>query len=829
MSFHHSNRHHHDDDDQYEDPTGVEVDGLVGDGPYEMEMLGDFGRQEQQQQYTHEQPQQEDSSFSMDDILLLNHFCANAFPPRDDSEEAQIAADRSWEPVHHWILNHDANEFRAAAEQRDDAGKTALHFACQFNPPKEIIDIFLSAAADIVQWPDSFGWLPIHYACAYGADTDVIQSLADAFPESKTTVDRKGRTPLHFALGTSNYNSTDVLVLLSSTGAASYPDDNGMLPLHYACAYGASEEALYVLTDAYSDAITTPDRRGRTPLHFALSNAGRKASPAAVRVLLSLNEDQVNSMNGGPLPLRVLSEYAATLKEDEEQRESVENCLKYLLAAKPDPTADFFTALQSLPSFLQERAVVMRVVQELLNEKIAQRFPTAILLLDFYMQMLVVVFYSLAVEQSINRRFGGAADTSSDTAYCIVLYAGATYFFMREIIQVFSLISLKALHIWVYEPGNWLNVMYIIYIYVITGFMTTGEGNDDYFRIGAAAAFAFIWVKFLAYLRNILIDFAVFSGGVFHVMRRLLAFLICLMIILIAFSRMFFTLFVASANCKNNPPPTGEQLDLELIEESLDIKVWCTGWDSFLRVYTMLLGEVDEDVFDGNTFAIMLFVIFMLLVVILLANVLIAIVADSYKVIQDQRAAIVFWTNRLQYIAQMDAIANGPWKSRLRTSMGMSAIDRTHNVKVTFGEDLWRRLMELFEYEVDEGVFSFEFLCSIILRICALIFIPLWIIGGAVVAGWLWPPQIRQKLFTQAVSKHSSESDKEEQLRKTQIQRLQVEIDDLREELMQELAMDRTQMVQMKSAVAERKLEIQNEMKHIKRIVTMLFEQQGSS
>jgi hypothetical protein len=34
---------------------------------------------------------------------------------------------------------------------------------------------------------------------------------------------------LHFALGTSNSNSSAVVVLLSSMGAASYADDNGML------------------------------------------------------------------------------------------------------------------------------------------------------------------------------------------------------------------------------------------------------------------------------------------------------------------------------------------------------------------------------------------------------------------------------------------------------------------------------------------------------------------------------------------------------------------------------------------------------------------------
>ena len=171
----------------------------------------------------------EDYTESIPDISLLHHYCANATPPVDESEEAKEIADASWGPVRDWMRTHAAEEVRAAAEQRDDAGKTALHFACQHRPPSDVIDVFLSIAVDIVQWPDSFGWLPIHYACAYGADTEVIKSLAEAFPESKTTIDRKGRTPLHFALGTANSNSAAVVVLLSSTGAASYADDNGML------------------------------------------------------------------------------------------------------------------------------------------------------------------------------------------------------------------------------------------------------------------------------------------------------------------------------------------------------------------------------------------------------------------------------------------------------------------------------------------------------------------------------------------------------------------------------------------------------------------------
>jgi hypothetical protein len=303
---------------------------------------------------------------------------------------------------------------------------------------------------------------------------------------------------------------------------------------------------------------------------------------------------------------------------------------------------------------------------------------------------------------------------------------------------------------------------------------------------------------------------------------------------------MFYTLFHESEYCTpesdGGTMPEGEKENYPQFIDDLqcadyDLHVWCDSWDSFLAVYTMLLGEVDENLFDGNTFAVILFAIFMFLVVILLANVLIAIVTDSYKVIQDQRAAIVFWTNRLDFIAQMDAIANGPWKSRLRSAIGMSENYGTYTeqIDVTFGKDFWKRLMDLFDDDLDENFFSFEFICYTLLRfVTAFVIIPAWVILGFITAGWLWPPQMRDFVFTSTVTKHNSESEKEDELRKTQVLKLKAEIGVLKEELFQDLALDRTQVVQMKSLVAERKLEIQSEMKHIKRIVTMLFEQQGA-
>jgi hypothetical protein len=579
------------------------------------------------------------------------------------------------------------------------------------------------------------------------------------------------------------------------------------------------------------------DKKGRTPLHFALSNAGRKAAPAAVRHLLSLKRDLVNAKTGGPLPLRVLSEFAATVRDDATQRDPVQRCMEQLLGAKPDPTADFFTALQSLPSYLQERAVVMPNVQVLLNDKISERFPTLILMLDFYFQVMVIVFFFLAVTQSVELRWDQHAPGDIvDLERVIPLYGGCAYFLLREIIQILSLVSLQSFHIWYYEPNNWLNVLYISLIFFWTVEMTLGTGDKEIFRSGAALTYIVIWAKFLAYLRNMLIDFAVFSGGVFYVVRRLAAFLLALSIILVAFSRMFFTIFRETDYCLNAPnnDMSEEEFVANLQCEDNQVRPWCDNYDSFIAVYTMMLGEVREDAFEDDKFARAMFGVFMFLVVILLANVLIAIVTDSYKVIQDQRAAIVFWTNRLDYIALMDAIANGPWKTRVKLALGIDP-DAEHatpfffHLPSSFGKEFWKRLMDLFEDDIEESILSFEFLCYSILRALTAIFIiPFWGVLGMFTCGWLWPPQIREAVFTSAVFKHASDALLEDELRKKQVEKLKVEVEILKDDLLQELAINRTNVVQMKSLVAERKMEIQNEMKHIKRVVAMLFEQQSS-
>jgi len=591
---------------------------------------------------------------------------------------------------------------------------------------------------------------------------------------------------------------------------------------------------LRVLIDAFPEGIRHLDKKGRTPLHFALSNAGRPTAPSIVRLLLSLDRFLVDSGQENQSPLKFLGKYASTLSrnENKEQRESCTACLKHLLAARPTPTPDFFTTLQSLPPFLKEVAVVAKGVQVVLNLKIAQRFCTMILMLDFYMQMMVVGCFSMAAVESIESRFKDETTEPTPVRNNLVypLYVGLTYFFFREVVNFLSLLFLGALRSWAHEPSTWLNVFYIVLIYLITMHMS-GTADKDLFRTVAAACVLLIWMKFLSYLRNIMIDFAVFTGGVFHIINRLAAFLLCLVIILVAFSRIFFTLFQMTEYCtvdnpKNQWTPESRIRDMQCGE--LELNPWCDNWDSILAMITFLLGEVDASKFPSKV-SLALFVILMFLVVILLANVLIAVIADSYKIMQDKRSAIVFWTNRLNFISQMDAIDHGPWKSLLYQTLGMKPPVRKFNLSrrsKSFGSDTWDTLMHFLADESETT--AMEYFSGAALRFATIVFIvPSWIVLGMCTAGWFWPPQIRAFIFTSAELKYNSESEKEEELRNTQVEKVKTELATMGEELRQELALDRMQVMQTKTVVAQRKTEIQAEMKNIQRLVTMLFEDQG--
>lgn len=754
------------------------------------------------------------------DIAALRVLCERA-TPNDPG---------TWEAVRSWLNSHSADEARRGAENVGEFNTTPLHLACRNRPPADVVDVLLSASPDSVRWEDSFGWLSLHYACANGASEDVLRMLADAFPDGKTATDRRGRTPLHFALGNTDRLATpETVVLLSSTGAGECADENGMLPLHYACAYGASEEALKILTDGHVDSITACDRKGRTPLHFALGNADRPFSPAVVRLLLSQYQSAVDAVdNEGSLPLHLLANRANTLKETQEkERSNAEACLILYIAAEPRPTADFLTALQALPGWLGDAAVVHPVVQRLLNDKISQKIPTAMVLFDFYFLLAVTIVYYLLAVESIEKRFVGNIPPNEmsldqrkiDNKLIILLYFGAGWFMVRELLQIYSLVTLGLFKTWLSDSGNFVDVSFFVLSIVGGALMQTGAGNSYSFRTLAAFTIFLMWVKFLSFLRSIFINIAVFLKSFIYVLKKLASFMIAVIMILIMSAQAFHTLFLTDeyCSCTNNTtdnPNRTNCADVTGAPGEEDFRPFCGRiGHSFIKVYTMLLGEVDDGLFK-HPFQVFLYACFMFFAVVLLAQVLIAIVTDSYGVISE-KATIVFWSNRLDFVAEMDAIV----------ALGCKSNGKDDPASMDKSSQLWKKLMDLFEDDISElPTLSAEFWCYILIRFVVCFIVPAWLLAGVLTAGLAWPPQIRAMIFV--FSRRDPSERNETEQRTDEINEFKALLKEHQDELNSELSTNKRDLISMKNQLVDIRSDVTTQMSEIREIMTELYDLQ---
>jgi len=800
--------------------------------------------------------------------------------------------DATWDRVRKWFRSHPSEEARAAAASvRGQADATPLHLVCKLSdPPSDIVQSLIDSSPETATWPDSHGWLPLHHACANGASTEVLSILIDAYPEGKIKQDNQNRTPLHF-YATRRTQNTNVMAqcveALADSGAAELPDRGGMLPMHYACAYGTNPAVLEVLANAYSDSLVAKENKGRTPMHLAMVNAQRAASPGVIRFLLeNSGSGAVNIRDSdGNLPLHLLAAgLRGARKDEDDQRSNVSECLTMYLDAKPNASADFLTALQDLPDWLQDVAVITPHVRNILNEKIVQRFHTMILMMDGIMLIMIIVCFEVATKHALDYRFWNYSESFVDmkdggliledqqkpklesldkpTAALSMLFIGALYFLARELIQIISLISLNSFGSWFTDSTNWLDMAVIILVFYNSLLMATDNAGiideEDAFRYGCAFTKAVLWFAVIYFLKSTMVEFAVFVNGVFYVLVRLTAFLIAVAIVLLAFAEMFFIIYKdKDGTCDDHSSPEDYNLtsadgdERIFTRDSTCIFPHCKFDKSLLKVYTMMMGEIgDETRYEGETVAQVLYIAYAFVVVILLSNVLIAIVTDSYEVIQNDRAAIVFWSNRLDFVAEMDAISYG-FNKRVGCFSGKGsdngapgapmhvqelpdgapiAADGQEDAKQNQKEvlrELWSQLMMLFDpnlsddYELNPG--HIEFWVYAAFRIVAIVFvIPLWLTLGLATFGWLWPPQVREYLFIQTtttVTRADIERAKLEQLKT-----VQTDLKAFKAEIQEEMAEDRDQVSRLKMEIETTQSEITSDLQQVKELMTTLLD-----
>jgi hypothetical protein len=333
-----------------------------------------------------------------------------------------------------------------------------------------------------------------------------------------------------------------------------------------------------------------------------------------------------------------------------------------------------------------------------------------ILMLDFYFLAAIIGAFSNASLQSIERRNNPNNTEFSDRAVTFAtlspLYIGyvvtrsscflscshticltnlpsllfsAIYFLIREITQMISVKESTSIMGYIADPENFLNLTFVFLVSYYSIMMNTGFGDDERFQIGCAFTIGISWLQVLAYLKSILIDFAVFVSGVLFVMKRITAFMICTIIIVVAWAQMYYTLFRYSEECDyyeeledeivNVTTSNSSALDqffsyydddtyinflmpeavVDDCEPQLDYPYCKNMWTSIYKTYNIMLGEQDDGKFIWSTDVLILNCLFFVLVVILLLNILIAIICDSVRsfvILVVEVCLLIFWEDQ---------------------------------------------------------------------------------------------------------------------------------------------------------------------------------------
>ena len=184
----------------------------------------------------------------------------------------------------------------------DGDGITTLHFAAGRNEDPEVIEVLVSAGADVhagaryrydgsmIAGFDSSeefvleGWTPLHYAAADNSSVAVIEALLAA-GANVHAIARNGATPLHAAMF--NTNPEFIKVLLAAGADVQARDVFGATTLHVAANFATDPEVIEVLLAAGAD-VQARDVFGSTALHIAAMFA---TDPEVIEVLLAGGAD----------------------------------------------------------------------------------------------------------------------------------------------------------------------------------------------------------------------------------------------------------------------------------------------------------------------------------------------------------------------------------------------------------------------------------------------------------------------------------------------------------------------------------------------------------
>lgn len=280
-----------------------------------------------------------------------------------------------------------------------------------------------------------------------------------------------------------------------------------------------------------------------------------------------------------------------------EQYGSISKRLHIYLQLQPEPNAKFYCLLNSRPRHERIEAALDSYVQVKVQEAMSGRLATIYLFSDIITIILAISCFGVSVAWYNDYLFGdypsvcGDIDCAYEKSYShtsiVVLVCGA-HFLLRELIHSLAYFSTGYFKTWWSDPWNLVDVINIFTMLFWPSLIISEKVNressivvKEIFRSLSTLAAGFLFVLLFSFGKRISVVAAVFVRGLLAVANHLCSIFVAFVVIITAFSLMFFIVISGSSNCSP----------------------FCTFKSSWFQVYNMILGSYEpDDIFGDGSF-----------------------------------------------------------------------------------------------------------------------------------------------------------------------------------------------------------------------------------
>jgi hypothetical protein len=282
--------------------------------------------------------------------------------------------DPLWKDVRGYLQNMPPEELREklTATQKEGSQFTPLHVVCFLSPPLDVVKLMIDSCPDSIEINTEQGESPLGIASGgfVPAGAEVIEYLANTHPKAAEEVNLRHETPLLIYLKFVRKYKLDpcpvIVGLLSTTQSAN-----------------------------------TRDLKGHSPLYYLGTGATNAFSLMASWVRFFTAKDN-----------------------EEPDFNNYKRCLSTILSCQPHQSSKtlFLRDLLQLPKNLRDVSFEKQNTREVINDIVGRGQYIALLMMDFYMQMAIVVTFTL-----------GCSNGFENKTYTTVMLVGSGYWFLKRL------------------------------------------------------------------------------------------------------------------------------------------------------------------------------------------------------------------------------------------------------------------------------------------------------------------------------------------------------------------------------------------------------------